>query len=531
MVARARRIRVQGHRNSGCIHEGLEPRRLLASVSGFVYEDANGNAHRDAGESGQGGWTVYQDLNNNGKWDNGRSQIDTADAPKDIPDPGVVTSSIVVTGLPGTVTDVDVIVDIVHPWTPDITGTLISPLGTRILLFRQLGDLFAHEDYSGTTFDDEAGVRIQDETPPFTGSYQPMQALSGVDGEAMNGTWKLEVRDDFDQDQGWINDWAISFGVGEPEPWTNSDFQGFYEFTDLAAGTYPLRLMQDPFWTQTEPPRNGAQVVTLTASETVTNRNFGVKQGAPPAAEVLGRHVFYNRSLFDGNDAAAGQTDDAAVATNKQALLPGQGPATFANYTSYGRGINGIMVDVSGLASDAVSADDFSFLVGNSDDPTTWSAPAQAPSSVTVRRGAGDNGSDRVTIIWPDNAIKNQWLQVTTLANSDTGLETPDVFYFGNLVGETGNSTTSANVNALDIVGVRRNLLVRSPGIDNAYDFNRDGRINALDMALVKANQGRALTLFSAPAAGAPFSQVPVAATAALKPQRVWDEASEPVLG
>ena len=141
MLARARRIRNQASgasqlaRHTGCHHEALEQRTLLASISGFTYEDANGNGRRDAGEQGSPGWTLYQDLNNNGRWDNGRSEIDTADAPKDIPDPGVVRSVIDVTGLPGTVDDVNVYVDIVHPWTPDITGYLITPSGRRILLF------------------------------------------------------------------------------------------------------------------------------------------------------------------------------------------------------------------------------------------------------------------------------------------------------------------------------------------------------------------------------------------------------------
>ena len=64
-------------------------------------------------------------------------------------------------------------------------------------------------------------------------------------------------------------------------------------------------------------------------------------------ANVVGRNIFYNRSGFDGNNAAANAADDAAIATDKSALLPGAA-ATLANYTSYTRGINGIMVDVAG---------------------------------------------------------------------------------------------------------------------------------------------------------------------------------------
>ena len=81
----------------------------------------------------------------------------------------------------------------------------------------------------------------------------------------------------------------------------------------------------------------------------------------PPAstATVVGRSVFYNNSSFDGADRTATAADDAAIAADKRALLPGQA-ASFADVTSYVKGINGVMVDVQGLpAGAALSADDF----------------------------------------------------------------------------------------------------------------------------------------------------------------------------
>ena len=84
--------------------------------------------------------------------------------------------------------------------------------------------------------------------------------------------------------------------------------------------------------------RDGADVsVTNTDDDTVT---------------VAGRHIFYNQSMFDGYNAAANALDDYVIALDKEALLPGD-TASFANYTSYFRGINGIMVDIAGLADPA----------------------------------------------------------------------------------------------------------------------------------------------------------------------------------
>jgi hypothetical protein len=124
-----------------------------------------------------------------------------------------------------------------------------------------------------------------------------------------------------------------------------------------------------------------------------------------PPATIFGRHVFYNNSYLDGDNASANVADDGAIATDKTALLPGQ-TATFANYTSFSRGINGIMVDINNHPSPgSITAVDFEFRVGNNNDPNTW-ALAPAPSSVSVRTGEGAGGSDRITILWPDNAIE-----------------------------------------------------------------------------------------------------------------------------
>jgi regulation of enolase protein 1 (concanavalin A-like superfamily) len=202
-----------------------------------------------------------------------------------------------------------------------------------------------------------------------------------------------------------------------------------------------------------------------------------------PRPSVAGRYVFYNASAFDGGNPAATAADDAAIASDKQALLPG-GTATFANYTNYTRGINGVMVDLAYAANaTAVTAADFAFAVGNDDTPSGWTA-APAPASVTVRSGAGTGGSDRVTIVWADNAIQNKWLQVKVLATSRTGLAADDVFYFGNAVGETGNDATNTLrlVDSQDEAAVRSNKTGFAPAaITNAYDFNRDRRVSAGD--------------------------------------------------
>ena len=107
-----------------------------------------------------------------------------------------------------------------------------------------------------------------------------------------------------------------------------------------------------------------------------------------------------------------------------------------------------------------------------------------------MRQGEGTGGSDRVTITWDDNVIQNQWLQVTVLADANTGLSAPDVFYFGNAIGESGNSPADAVVDSADETGSRTHKTgFTAAAIDNHYDYNRDGRVNATDDLIARHNR------------------------------------------
>ena len=231
---------------------------------------------------------------------------------------------------------------------------------------------------------------------------------------------------------------------------------------------------------------------------------------ARPAAAVTGRRVFYNNSAFDGSSAAANAADDNAIATDKVALLPG-GTATFLNYTSYAKGINGVMIDVANLPAGVTQlsrSGDFVFRVGNDNNPGGWAA-APTPEPITsVRRGGGVGGSDRVTIVWPDGAVKKQWLQVTVRATASTGLPADDVFYFGNAVGESGNSTVNARVTPADELWARRNRrgAANPAPVTFRFDYNRDRVVNVADQLIARRNQTTAfssLRLITAPAATA----------------------------
>jgi hypothetical protein len=221
------------------------------------------------------------------------------------------------------------------------------------------------------------------------------------------------------------------------------------------------------------------------------------------APAVVGRHVFYNNSAFDGNDPTANAADDAAIATDKAALLaPPPGAvvppafASFANYTSYDRGLNGLMVDIANVPPGEFLPEAwFALETGNPVRSPGW-VPGPRPVSVTLRPGAGVNGSTRVTLTWPDGQIRKTWLRVrVAIPNVTGGLGQDDVFIFGNWPGETGNKPGNARVDKADAKLVTRNRTRRKgpvtapPPVTSAFDFNRDGKIDVLDRKVVARNK------------------------------------------
>ena len=241
-----------------------------------------------------------------------------------------------------------------------------------------------------------------------------------------------------------------------------------------------------------------------------------------PTAAVVGRYVFYNDSAWDGNDAAANPQDDAAIAADKSPLLPGQ-VAGLEHYTSYVGGLNGVMIDIAYLASPTnLTAADFQFLVGNSNDLATWTA-GPMPASLTSRPGAGVGGSTRVTLIWAEHeAVRNQWLQISVKATANTRLPQDDVFYFGNAIGESGLGNTTGSqplgyfpVNVTDEIGARNHphSIADPASLDEAFDFNRDRLVDAADELIARercTTFQTALQSIAPPPAGSELSPTPV---------------------
>ncbi len=213
------------------------------------------------------------------------------------------------------------------------------------------------------------------------------------------------------------------------------------------------------------------------------------------APQVVSERLFYNNSGFDGNGTGIDASDDGAVAQDK-AAFNGIGTAPVSAFSSYSKGINGLMVDIVNAPA-TLSLSDFTFNVGTNGSVNTW-VPAASPSGFSVRTGAGVSGSDRVEITWPDGSIANSWLQVVVEGNdaiggfnTNTGLATSEVFFYGNRIGDNfeGSPPTLVTTNAGDEIAARLNPGFSLP-LTNTYDFNKDGQVNASDQIIARTNGG-----------------------------------------
>ena len=153
----------------------------------------------------QGGWSgSYQKLV--GLPGSSSGSFPSVDVPKSILDQQIATSNNVIAGS-GTVVDANVRVSLTHTWDSDVDIFLRHPDGTSVELSTDNGGM--GDNYNNTLFDDEAATSIVGQAAPFAGTFRPEGFLSVLDGKPAAGTWKLEIFDDENQDQGTLTSWSL----------------------------------------------------------------------------------------------------------------------------------------------------------------------------------------------------------------------------------------------------------------------------------------------------------------------------------
>jgi autotransporter-associated beta strand protein len=259
-----------------------------AEIHGSVWQDTNYNGVHDAGEPGLVGESVFLDMNGNGIQDTAAVNCTSSGAPQPIPDAtdtangivnGTITSALATSGLPGLISHVSVTLSITHTCDSNLEVYLISPSGTKLLLFSGVGD--GGVNFTSTTLDDSAATAIASASAPFTGTFQPQVPLAKIVGENPNGTWTLQVSDTSPGNTGTLQNWSLQVTAAEPGAATAAD--GSYAISHLPPGTYTLRHALQSGWVNTD-PASGTLTVTVGNVDIVQNVDFLAAPYLPPVA-------------------------------------------------------------------------------------------------------------------------------------------------------------------------------------------------------------------------------------------------------
>jgi subtilisin-like proprotein convertase family protein len=144
-----------------------------------------------------------------------------------------------------TLTDVNVNVNITHTWVRDLTLTLISPAGTAVQLVARPCTNVALNDIIAT-FDD-AGIPIAcANNPAVSGTVQPTQVLSALNGQNSQGTWTLRVLDSANQDGGSVVGWSLNpCGIQVPLSVDQNSLANFNVYPNPTQGNFTVQFNSD----------------------------------------------------------------------------------------------------------------------------------------------------------------------------------------------------------------------------------------------------------------------------------------------
>ena len=337
----------------------------FATIGGRKFHDLDADRSDDAGEPGLGNWRIYVDSNGNGVYD---ADTDTVAASTGLPlatrQADTVFSRVTASGLHPLITDVNVRVDITHANVSDLSVFLISPRGTRVLLFNNVGG--TSNDIDRVLLDDEATNTFTTATVPYANeTIRPEGNLGQFDNEDPNGEWRLEVTDAGGAAVGTLDAWELILATAEPSDLTAAD--GVYAIGRLRPGAHVVREVPQAGWFQTAPAAGFHNVITR-AGLINANVDFGNAlpgsvsgrkwhdrdgDGVIDAGEVgLAGWVIYRDLDNDGElDTFNRRFESTPNAPIRDAIdLPGPGPGVFPGITQFVLPVsapNGLIIDLN----------------------------------------------------------------------------------------------------------------------------------------------------------------------------------------
>jgi uncharacterized membrane protein len=216
----------------------LTPLAATASISGAVFNDTDGDGHRDTGEPALANQRVYLDANKNGAFDTSERSALTNSA-----------GDYIIKSLAGGSYRVRVVAPSGWRRTTPGSGYYDLTLAAGANATARNFGLTRNVLISGSVFNDIDRDKVRDAN------------------EGGLGAWRVFIDKD--------NDGKLD--AGEPNVVTNS--AGNFSFKALPAGTYTVRIVRPSGWTQTTPTANGGAFrITLAAGANSASLRFGVSR-------------------------------------------------------------------------------------------------------------------------------------------------------------------------------------------------------------------------------------------------------------
>jgi subtilisin-like proprotein convertase family protein len=497
------------------------------AIYGSIYNDADSSFSRGPGEAGLPGRTAFLDADNNGSFNVGAVVVGSGAINLGIPDNNVtgVSSTLNVAGVAGTVTDVNVTVNITHTFVGDLILTLTGPNNQVITLINRRGG--GGDNFTATTLDDQAATSVTTGVAPFTGSFRPEQALSTFNGINPNGAWRLNVSDRAGADVGSLMNWSIQVtGVGDIAATTDSF--GNYRIDGVPNGSLFVRQVVPPGFKQTQPQGPGGFYSgTQVGGSPNLGANFGTAEATPPTvvsivradttptnASTVSWTVTFSEPVIGvgigGFSLVAGAGLSGAVITS----VTGTGATRIVTAsTGAGQGTLGLNIAAPGTITDIA----LNQLAGTPVSGQSYAIDKVAPSVSQFRLLYGTSGSHdllsgpRVNVPWAITGVQVVFSEATN--GSITAFERTNGAM--PIASHSGNGTTSHTwnfVSPMDMaVVITRlkagqigdalgNLLAVDYGRNfNALegDFNGDGVVSTTDLVLVRNKAAMAYDPFA----------------------------------
>lgn len=185
----------------------------------------------------------------------------------------------------GVIGDINVSLNITHTFDSDLSVSLIAPNGQSVLLVSKRGS--SGQNFTNTLLDDEATADVSTGSAPFTGSYQPEQLLSTLDGLPISGTWKLRVVDTADGQIGGVISYSLlvqeRLVTCVPVPGDQPNVTSLFPpATNAGSNGLTLAVYGTSFFTNTVARWNGADLPTTYVSPTLLLAQIDAAKVASP---------------------------------------------------------------------------------------------------------------------------------------------------------------------------------------------------------------------------------------------------------